>query len=185
MHFVERDWTLSLCKVLVEQCSYLNVHVQSARVDDSTIGYGLRAHKAKAWGADLAILHHANGMFWPKEHELEGRARPGFHGGLAFVADRDIIAVHVATTMLRALPDELRRRRTTPYRCPSGGRWTKRASYHLRHYRDNRIPAVLMEWGFATNPGDLAMLERHIGLVRAVDEGVAALIKVKEQQCKS
>lgn len=166
----ENDVVLDLAKGYVaRQLGQANVELTLARYRDEYIPYAHRARVAEDWSADLAVLHHVNGMFFGKDHPRAGQANPSASGLSVFVVE-GTGSVHeqsyaAARDLLLAVRHPLRlwKNRTTPHRSKQVGKdgkrhWTSRALSHLRHYVDRGIPALLVEWGFATNDSDRWLL---------------------------
>lgn len=141
---VERDWVLSMARDLaaaVPWCKHLLL-----RSGPSGPTYPERAARAESAGADLVLCHHVNAA-----------ADPSLDGLMCFVPPGSHIAREVGEAIMRAAPAELRR--TKPKPIPSGpGDWTADAWAVMLHYHQRGLPVVLIEWGFATSPVDLAVL---------------------------
>jgi N-acetylmuramoyl-L-alanine amidase len=174
--FVERDWVVELaCGYLQWRFNQLESDTSRlaaeqhrlARFRDEYLPYTYRARAAEEWGADVAVLHHVNGVFFPKDHPRAGQANAAESGLAVFVVKGDLhLDVHqrsydLARQLLLAVwrPLQLWKGRTTPHRAKRFGHdgkphWTRRARSHLRHYVNRGIPAVLVEWSFATNDAD-------------------------------
>jgi N-acetylmuramoyl-L-alanine amidase len=178
--FVERDWVVELASGYLQwrykddfsvmsgcQARLAREQHRLARLRDEYILYTHRARAAEEWGADVAVLHHVNGIFFPKDHPRAGQANSAESGLAVFVVKGDLhLAVHqrsydLARQLLLAVrrPLQLWKGRTTPHRSKRFGRdgrkhWTRRARSHLRHYVNRGIPAVLVEWSFATSDSD-------------------------------
>lgn len=151
--FIERDWVVDWSHFLINKLTDACSEQRMARYGNVSMGYSIRASDARAWDADAALLHHVNGMFFPKDHIRAGEARQEFHGTMAFVVFADKVARQWVTAILDGTPPVLQR--TSNILIPSHPiGWTQDAYGHLHHYADRGIPAVLMEYGFATNPGD-------------------------------
>lgn len=155
----ERHWVLDMATDLFPMLGSMGCEQRLARISDVTIPYGDRAQAANEWGANLAILHHANAMVYPEGHEREGQAWEEYDGLMTFVYPGDNVGYEVAEMIGRCAPRGLRQKRPTYITSPDRKRWTNNAHRCLTHYRLRDIPAVLIEWGFATSPRDRSILQ--------------------------
>lgn len=190
--FIERDWVYKFAQgYALRNLSYMYpsegvaYHALARRRVDS-VRYHRRAIDAERWSADLAVLHHVNGIFFPDEHPRAGQANSSESGLSVFVVEgTDPVheqSYRVARDLLLAVRHPLRlwKNRITPHRSKRFGKdgkrhWTSRARSHLHHYVDRGIPAVLIEWGFATNDSDRWLLldeARHDLFYRPLDAAI-------------
>ena len=114
-----------------------------------------RVSDANAWGADYFISLHCNAS--------DVTAASGTE---AFVYRRDTDAEWLAYRLLRGVTDATG--------LPDRGITARPGLYVLRK---TRMPAVLMELGFITNPGDAALLAYSPNLFAAgLTEGILAYL---------
>jgi N-acetylmuramoyl-L-alanine amidase len=178
--FVERHWNLEFAQLLTDKLVGDFPEQQIARHSDEHAYYSKRAQKAQTWGADVALLHHVNGAFWPADGPHEGGPRLHMQGAICFTMRSNSARLwSMARVLLYHLPGDLRRTRNDLIIAESDN-WTRDAHGHLRHYTGLGIPAILIEWGFATNPNDREALQdtrTRLQMVRAV---AAALHRFEE-----
>jgi N-acetylmuramoyl-L-alanine amidase len=183
--FVERDWNLEFARLLTDELAEEFPEQQIARHADITLGYGTRARKARQWGANLALLHHVNAAFWPASESSIGELcgsmpRLYIRGAICFVVQCQMARLERMTRiLLRHLPETLRRTKNDLIVARSGN-WTGDAYGHLHYYSELGIPAVLIEWGFATNPNDLETLQDAEARLQMVEAVAAALRRFEE-----
>lgn len=156
----ERKWVVGMATDLLPSLGVFGCEQRLARDRDVTIPYEERAETARQWGARLALLHHVNAMVYPEGHELAGRPWPKFDGLMTFALGHDSIGLEVAKTIGRCAPRQLVQGKPTYVATPHD--WTVDAYRCLIHYGRVHVPAVLIEWGFATSPTDSAILQSDI-----------------------
>jgi hypothetical protein len=144
---------------LVPVLGQLGCEQQLARYTDETIPYENRAEGARSWGAQLAFLHHVNAMIYPKDHELAGQPWVRYDGLMTFALLHDSIGLAVARMIGHCAPRNLRQKTPTYIASSDKHDWTNNAYNCLIHYGRRGIPAVLIEWGFATSPTDREILQ--------------------------
>lgn len=154
---IERHQVVGISNDLVPVLGGMGCEQRLARTGDETIPYADRAKAAADWGAELAFLHHINAMVYPRGHELEGKPWIRYDGLMTFALADDPKALSVAEVIGHCAPVELRQRMPTYVANPHD--WTRNAYNCLVHYSRVGIPAVLIEWGFATSPRDRAILQ--------------------------
>lgn len=177
----ERFWVMKMAQDLEPSLLAWGVEVRYAREGDETIDYSDRAEQARIWGADLAFLHHVNAYRYPPGHPLAGQPHPNADGLLCLALPTDHIGLEVGSAITRAAPKDLLGRKlrtipTNPYD------WTKHAHSVLLEYGRRGVPAVLIEWGFATSPRDRAILmgaNHRPALVAAAMAGVGRFLELK------
>jgi N-acetylmuramoyl-L-alanine amidase len=182
--FVERSWVIDFGHLLMDRLSSLCEYQCMARTSDDYIRYTVRARRAVEWKADLAFLHHVNGLFYGQDHHRAGQGNPHGSGTICFVVPEDELSHCVAEALIKGLPKELWRQKDYLITA-SPNDWTKNAYGHLSHYTSRGIPAVLIEWGFATNDADRRALQNdkvRDGMAKAAAE---AVLRFKELTCKS
>ena len=179
--FIEKDVALSIATDCSEFISKFPFIVSSmSRVDDSTISYSDRAKRAKVI-ADLVICHHINAATVERKNdkgEVEIHDDESRRGAEIFVRHDDAIGGQVASQILRAMPEQLRAKRTRPWRTSQDG-WLKNADSILEKYRP--LPAILIEWGYVSNEFDREhLLDRRLrfGMSVAVLSGLAKFLEM-------
>ena len=110
----------------------------------SSLGSSLRArvNDANAWGADYFISLHTNAS------EITSAT-----GTEAFVYSREGAAFDLAQDIVQSVSDVTG--------LPNRGTFVRSGLYVLRK---TAMPAVLLEMGFITNPGDAALMNENPGL---------------------
>jgi N-acetylmuramoyl-L-alanine amidase len=109
-------------------------------------GYVERAEAALKAEAQLVLCHHVNSY-----------ADASAHGLITFYDAGDELGALVAGEIARSAPKPLRRARDAVF-VASPADWTAASHWVIDHYRSLGISAVLIEWGFSSNPGDAAAL---------------------------
>jgi len=153
---IERIWNVEMVLEIMFRLENFSCVQETARRDDRTIYYHDRAENAKAWGANIAFLHHVNAMVYPDGHELGGQPWPKFDGLMTFYLSQSQISREVATMIGRSAPVELLQKKPTYAANPYD--WTSNAYNCLISYEKIGIPTVLIEWGFSTSPIDREFL---------------------------
>lgn len=141
------------------------------RTDDRGARYGERAAEAKRIGAQLVLLHHVNAS----DH-------PEVRGLMAFYDPGDPLGLEAASAIARAAPKSLYRGGATP---ATHLAWP-RVLWCLQHYRALGLTAVLIEWGFATNPDDaryLLDLRSRPAIVVCAAAGIARAMELTHAPC--
>jgi N-acetylmuramoyl-L-alanine amidase len=151
----EKKWTPVIARDVAAMLKCIGGVEQRFARDgqDIDLDYDTRAEDALRWGADFAMLHHANGGFFD-----DGTPRVSMDGLICFHPRGDWKGREVGDAMMRAAPYDLLRTKHKSYPA-SKVDWTEDAYAHLHHYSDRNIPAVLVEWCFLTAPRDVAVLE--------------------------
>lgn len=127
--------------------------------NDQSLGLGERGSIANGAGADLAIIIHVDS------------GAPHQRGSGAYYRPGDYIGRAMAEAFLRSVPEPLHIPSRKPHKAdPTNPQdlWLKPARNCLNPYD---MPAVLVELGFGSNPGDLKALENptvQLGLVIAL-----------------
>lgn len=130
---------------------------------DGPVGptYQERAERAKKAGASLVLCHHVN---------ANNSSKP--HGLMAFYLPSDELGSEVASVIARCAPKPLWRGGATP----ATSRTWPRVVGVMSCYANVGLPVVLIEWGFATNPGNamaLADLTLRPAIVACAASGIA------------
>lgn len=157
---LERAWVVVMATDLVPALGVFGCEQKLARDRDIAIPYEDRAEAARMFGARLALLHHVNAMVYPEGHELEGKPWAKYDGLMTFALATQPAAIEVASMIGRCAPRRLRQRKPTYIASPHD--WTEPAYNCLIAYARENIPAVLIEWGFATSPTDAEILRSTI-----------------------
>lgn len=132
--------------------------------------YRDRATEAKALGARLVICHHINAYT-----DASG------HGLMTFYTPGDALGQAAADTLARCAPPDLRRQADNRMFAAGPAGWTAAAWRVMDAYRRNGLSVMLVEWGFATNPRDAAILldtARRPELCAGVMSAVARVISL-------
>lgn len=184
---VEKFWVVEMSKSLVPILDKLECEQELARTRDELIPYGERAQAAKAWGADIAFLHHVNAMVYPKKHEKAGDAWEKFDGLMTFALLADHIGMDVAKVIGRCAPVDLLQKKPTYAASSDPDDWTNETYNCLVNYREMGVPAVLIEWGFATSSIDrevLRLAKYRPSLCASVACGVGRAIELLTLESK-
>lgn len=139
---VEDDLALLIAHKLRWYLIQAGCEVVLTRPDRAFVPLGMRGSLAKARGCDLFVSVHINAA-----------ARRDAQGAEILVAEGDSRSALVAGKLLDVLVNCGLRR--------CGVKWDSQSAHsRLRVLRDTykRMPAVLLEIGFLTNPGDAALL---------------------------
>jgi N-acetylmuramoyl-L-alanine amidase len=118
---------------------------ETSRAADVTTSFIARAEKAKAWGADFALVLHVNANPDPKCAGLRTYVMPE-------APALDAASLRLAQLVMTNAPAPLRHPGRAPEIASLDGQGD---DVVLRHYD---CPAVLIEVGFASNPSDLSYL---------------------------
>lgn len=112
---------------------------------DGPVGppYSTRAKMAKDRGASIVLCHHINAYADDKPS--------GFY---SYYLPESELGHEVASAMARSAPRPVWRGAATP----AGAKTSQGAKNILDCYAAAGVTAVLLEWGFATNPSDRAFL---------------------------
>jgi N-acetylmuramoyl-L-alanine amidase len=141
------------------------------RDGDCSGTYEQRSIEAARHNVDLVICHHVNAY-----------NSPSAHGLIVFYSHDDEMGREVAEMIERAAPYPLIRPGDDDDIAASRGDWTRNANWVMSHYRKHGIPAVLIEWGFATNVNDAKYLlseKSRPAMAACVLAGVARFFEVK------
>lgn len=154
----EKDIALSVAKQIGAYLEVWGYAVMLTREDDTFVSLSGRAAKANSWGADLFISVHCNSAGDESANGVEV-----YHHERASEAAQD--AAELIYTKLVAISD-LRTR------------GIKEADFAV--LRETKMPAVLVELGFVSNPGDLAKLTDSAwqdDAAKAIADGIAEALK--------
>lgn len=132
----EKDIALSVAKQIGAYLEVWGYAVMLTREDDTFVSLSGRAAKANSWGADLFISVHCNSANNDAANGVEV-----YHHERASEAAKE--AAELIYTKLVAISD-LRTR------------GIKEADFAV--LRETKMPAVLVELGFVSNPGDRSKL---------------------------
>lgn len=149
----ERSFTLSLALLLEAALRSHGHRVVMTRRRDRTLGLGARARFANRFAADLFVSLHANAATTPVPEGMEVFHFPGSGAGRQ-------LARAVLASLLAALPSH-RDRGAKPA--------------NLAVLRRTRMPAILVECEFLTNPRQLRFLAQRANqrlLAAAIVAGV-------------
>ncbi len=152
----EKDIALSVAKQIGAYLEVWGYAVMLTREDDTFVSLSGRAAKANSWGADLFISVHCNSAGDESANGVEV-----YHHERASEAAQE--AAELIYTKLVAISD-LRTR------------GIKEADFAV--LRETKMPAVLVELGFVSNPGDRAKLISEDWQERAAETIVAGIREV-------
>lgn len=147
--------------------------VRLTREDDRVLGASIitdlqvRADMANSWGADVFVSIHCNSAADRSAHGCEVYTSPG-------QTSADALAESIIKSMEAALP-ELTLRKDL-----ADGDSDKEAAFAVLMW--TKMPAVLIELGFISNPSEEALLENPAfqgRAARAIAEGIAKYLGVK------
>lgn len=164
---IEKDWVLKQALACEEAIKPWGIEQHLTRRTDINPTARAEAQFASEHNADLVILHHVN-----------TNPNPAVDGLMTFALVSDPFGVEVGDAIARAAPARLLRRNPkTTLIHPMDQDWP-RVFTCLKYHT---CPAVLIEYGFATSPKDLAILLDPLserGLVAAVLAGVARMLEL-------
>lgn len=189
----ERDLVLLIATDIAAGIPWAN-HCLLRRCADGP-SYTDRAQTALKLGARLVLCHHINSVERQKvvdgkpmvTTDASGVERPEMepdptaHGLITFFDAGDVVGEAVARAIAAGAPPKLHRDFEKACFPASPNDWTVNAHWVLEHYRCLGLPAVLIEWGFATNQSDAAVLLNPLlrpQLVTAAAAGIARAIEV-------
>ena len=153
----EKTVTLAVGLALAEAVARRGWDAVSTRLQDRTIGLGARAAFANRYRADVFVSLHANAAATPAVEGMEI-----YH--FAAAAQGRSIAFHVLDRLLARFPDHT-------------SRGVKEANFTV--LRLTRMPAVLVEAEFLTNPRQLEFLAdaaNQAAIAEAIAEGLAVAV---------
>ncbi|ADU52196.1 cell wall hydrolase/autolysin [Thermaerobacter marianensis DSM 12885] len=157
---VEKDINLAIARHARQHLARHGLAVRMSRSTDRSKSLRARTHEANAWGADIYVSVHCNAYVdaSARGFEVWHSVQPGSRGR--------ILARYLVQWMDRLTPLVNRGARS---RAGRGGR----DAYYV--IRESRMPAVIVECGFITNPGDARYLGSASGQARlaaAIARGV-------------
>lgn len=164
---VERELVLSIATDIAAGIPWCDHRLLRHAADGPS--YADRARAAVMCGAKLVLCHHVNAY-----------SDSTAHGLITFYDPSDPVGRAVAETISRSAPAKLLRPLTGIFPALTTD-WTRDARSVLEHYRELGLPAVLIEWGFATNSGDAAsLLDPNIRpqIVCAAANGIARAMEL-------
>jgi N-acetylmuramoyl-L-alanine amidase len=145
---VESDWVLAQAIACETALAALGIPQAMSRRDGSiNPTMQQEADGAIAAGAGLAILHHVNAA-----------ASPSASGLMVFARRGDSVSIEVGDAIVRACPFPLRRRLGKCTLVSTNDPQYPRVANCLMRYT---VPAVLIEYGFASRESDRIYLMRH------------------------
>lgn len=167
----EKDVALMYAKRLEKELRDAGHDVKMVRTNDDFVGLTLRANKANDWGADCFVSLHANAS-----------SRASAQG--AWVIYDDKTAADAGKALAASIFRELEAAGLADSDAeaevfPDGSPWV--GGRQLAVLSRTKMPAVLVELGFLTNPGDLSKLKDPMtagAAVRAVRDGVLKWAKL-------
>jgi len=162
---VESTYVMTLAQDITAGIPWVN-HTLLRKVDDAP-AYAERAQAALKAGCDLVFLHHV---------DAAGLTDTGLK---AFFDPGDELGFEVAGVLSRCSPARLWRGKTQPFAATERG-WP-RVRWCLEWYRQVGLSAVLIEWGYSTNPGDATVLldpKARPAQVACVASGIARALEL-------
>lgn len=159
----EKETNLRVALKAEALLTQMGFDVLMTRHDDVTLDLESRCEMANEWGAAVFLSLHA---------DATGRPAPRGHHAIHSIHSRPDEDGH---RLARLLVDELDRSTGRPH-LPRGDRgcWTresqeKRGKDYYGVIRETRMPAVILERGFLTNPDDAPLLfdDEFLGLQAA------------------
>jgi len=159
----EKDVTLAIALLLARECERRGWEPLVTRLQDRTLALGARAAFANRFHADLFVSIHCNAAASPDVEGMEVFHFPGSTSGRW-------LAMHVLERMLVRFPGH-------------HARGVKEANFAV--LRLSKMPAVLVECEFLTNPAQLALLSDPTSqavLAESIADGVAGAIGAPFQE---
>ena len=130
----EKSLTLEICNRIRERLDDSSVEVIMTREEDATVSLDERCEIANASGAALFVSIHANSFTDESVWGLESYFYKGSESGRAL---SDTVLAHAERAGIAV-------------------RYSREGDYQV--IRDTKIPAILIETGYMTNPADLERL---------------------------
>jgi N-acetylmuramoyl-L-alanine amidase len=163
---VESEYVLTLAQDVAAGIPWVT-HTLLRSAEEAP-AYAERAQSALKANCDLVFLHHVDA------------AGPADSGLKAFFDPGDEPGFEVAGALSRCSPTRLWRGKTQPFAATERG-WP-RVRWCLEWYRQLGLSAVLIEWGYSTNPADAETLLDPKGRpaqVAAVMSGIARAMELR------
>jgi hypothetical protein len=166
----EADYVLELSQRLMAMLSAApNVEIHTTRSEDIRVTHEERRNIAASVHADLVLSLHVNAELIDKldyQGNLVSRVKPTLKGLMTFIWPHNMDAFEIGTDIMKATPQELRRKFPRPVQCWSGkekewqshrdgvsaNAWLKKSRFICGNYA---ATTVLVECGFSTYPSDL------------------------------
>lgn len=122
-------------------------------------------------------------------HHINASQDPADRGTITFYDQGDAMGQAVAEAITRAAPGALHRAINGIFPAKPPPDWTGRAHWVIDHYRSLGLACCLIEWGFATNTHDAAILLNPLcraGIVAAAAAGIACAMDLSstDNTCK-
>lgn len=176
-NFVEADYNMNMSRAFAGMLKRINdglTYTLIRKTDDELLGFKDRGERAREANCDFVFVLHTN-----------SEADKTRHGALGFHWPDSELGEAVSNTVLQAMPHVLRR--TTPsFAAFQEDFFGGRPRRTLKPYVDRGIPAMLLEFGYASNETDLEALQdtsTQFGICAALLCGVAAIRQAKELSC--
>lgn len=171
---VEKDLVLDIALDISEALRPWGITQQFSRVIDVSSSLHWRAESAAEFGADIALVYHIDALEGaPHAKGLITRCIPGD------------IGFDVAWQITHCAPKWLFRAPAIPG-LPGSRLWTKGVEKVLKPYHERNVPAVLIKWGFATNPDDAKVLlspASRPAIIATAIAGIARAMELKNGNC--
>lgn len=173
----EADYTLSLSRHLAATVRHCDQDIAAWMIrtcHEDDFSWDERGFRASEFGADLLYSIHVNSF-----------DRPELRGAIMFYNPEDKIGAIIAETLARCWPEPLRRETSAVFAAdPTKAGWLRRVHNVISVHQ---MPAVLIEVGFASHPGNLEALHSpatQTAMVWAMMCGIAKLQQIKETTCE-
>jgi len=154
---LEKDVNLDVALLLESKLEKMGHTVVMTRKSDRNLSLPARANYANQHGADLFVSIHANSAKDPAASGIEVFHYEGS-------ADGNTAARSVLDAMIETFPDRK-------------NRGVKTANFHV--LRETKMPSILVEMEFLTNPEALQFLEKastREGMAKAIASGIQSVI---------
>jgi len=161
----EKDLTLDIARRVEADLRRHGVDVKMSRTTDEYKSLDQRTNEANAWGANIFVSIHCNAATSASANGFEV-----WHSILPTSKGR-VLAALIADELDRLTPLA---NRGTKSKANAAGR----DYYHV--IRETRMPAVIVEAGFITNPGDAVYLKNWSNLANVAEAITRGILRFFE-----